>query len=317
MRFDERDSVFAREEIFPGMKEYDSYYASHPELKEIDDKIRSLPGFGSNIPPEDKGMILSPIKMMYKIGSPDSVDGKPSDQIIKMSPEKAVLKIKAYAKLLGADLTGVSKMKEEFIYSHRGRIKYPDEKWGDEISNSHEFAISMGFGMDVDLIKTSPAHAESIGTMTAYLRSAVTSVILAEYIRSLGYPARAHHFRNYQVMLVPLAIEAGLGELGRCGFIISRKFGNCFRLSAVSTDLPLICDEPVDIGVQEFCEMCKLCADSCPTKAIPFGEKVESRGAVKWKINETKCITFWNAIGTDCGICIGSCPWSLKDSWYH
>jgi len=227
-------------------------------------------------------------------------------------------KIKAYARLLGADLVGISKLNAAFIYSHRGRKSYPNsESRGLPINLDHQYAISLGFAENNTLIKSAPYVSEMVETGNAYLRSAVVSVVLADYIRKLGYPARANHFRNYQVLPVPLAVEAGLGELGRCGFLVTREFGNCLRLSTVTTDLPLFCDEPVDIGMQDFCRMCRLCAEACPSGAIPKGAKIESRGYRRWMLDEVKCITYWHKVGTDCGVCIGSCPWSLPDKWWH
>ena len=53
-----------------------------------------------------------------------------------------------------------------------------------------------------------------------------------------------------------MAVDAGLGELGRNGQLITRDFGSSVRISKVFTDLPLIPDRPVDLGVQRFCEQC-------------------------------------------------------------
>ena len=84
---------------------------------------------------------------------------------------------------------------------------------------------------------------------------------MARTIRGLGYPARAHIAgSNYQIMLPPVAQDAGLGELGRNGYLISSRFGARFRLGAVTTDLPLVPDSPVTLGVQEFCAACRKCA---------------------------------------------------------
>ncbi len=299
------------------MRQFDEYYGLHPELKEIDDYIRSLPGPGSSMHEADQAMFFSPAKLMYRLGAPDVVEGKPAEKTVKITPERAAEKIKNYAGWLGADLVNFSEMHPAYAYSRHGRIKYESEPWGKPVEISHKYAISLGFAMDPKRIYTGPRYSEMIETGSVYLKSAVISVVLADYIRSLGYPARAHHFRNYQVLPVPLAVEAGMGELARCGFLLTKEFGNCLRLATVTTDLPAACDRPIDIGVQDFCEMCRLCAEACPSGAIPKGGKTPVRGVDKWQLDAVKCISFWNKIGTDCGMCIGSCPWTQPDSWYH
>jgi reductive dehalogenase len=263
-------------------------------------------------------MVASIFNTLLKMGAPDFVDGNPVVEKVKISPEPAVVKVKNLARLLGADLIGISEMKSEYAFSHRGRQKYPDEEpWGMPIEVDHHYAISLGFKEDYNMIATGPQSSEMIESSAVYLKSAVVSVALAEYIRELGYPARAHHFRNYQVLPVPLAVEAGLGELGRCGFLVTRKYGNCIRLSTVTTDLPLVTDNPIDIGMQDFCEHCKLCAEACPSGAISKDDKIVVRGAKKWGIDDVKCYEFWNKVGTDCGVCIGSCPWTEPDNFLH
>ena len=317
-QFDERDNVFSRRDLIEGESDFTEYYDRHPELLEIDREFRAAGDFGKGVPPLDFAMFGAASWLMTGIGKPEIVDGKSADKNAKASPERFTEKIKAYSRLLGADLVGISELKSPFIYSHRGRKSYPEkEPYGSPINLTHKYAISLGFRENTDLINTAPFHSEMIETGKVYLQSAIVSVAIARYIRLLGYPARAHHFRNYQVLPVPLAVEAGLGELGRCGFLITREFGNCLRLSTVTTDLPLICDNPIDFGIQDFCRMCKLCAEACPSGAIPEGGKTEVRGYRKWQLDDVKCITQWHRMGTDCGMCIGSCPWSLPNKWWH
>ena len=57
----------------------------------------------------------------------------------------------------------------------------------------------------------------------------------------------------------------------------------------ILTDLPLVADEPVDIGVEDFCKICRKCANTCPTNSIPFGDKVVFNGIEKYKINWLTC----------------------------
>jgi epoxyqueuosine reductase QueG len=118
--------------------------------------------------------------------------------------------------------------------------------------------------------------------------------------------------------MVPLAIDAGLGELGRFGYLIADRFGPRVRLFAVQTDMPLIPDKPVDLGAQKFCEACLKCAESCPSKSIPQDrEKTVVRGIERWKLSEETCFEYWGKIGTDCCVCMAICPYSRPYRGIH
>ena len=171
--------------------------------------------------------------------------------------------------------------------------------------------------MSRELLSGAPYFSTLLASSQAYAKSAWTAVQLAAYIRQMGYEARAHHFSNYQVLAVPVAVDCGLGELSRAGYLITKEFGLGVRLSIVTTDMPLAQDPPADIGVQSFCAQCKICADQCPSGAIPKGEKILHNGVMKWKLDEEKCYAYWHVNGTDCGICMTVCPWTKPTTKIH
>jgi reductive dehalogenase len=114
-----------------------------------------------------------------------------------------------------------------------------------------------------------------------------------------------------------LAVDAGLGEIGRLGYLITKKYGPRVRLSLVTTDLPLLQDKPVDIGVEDFCKICKKCAVCCPSKSISQDEMTVTNGLVRWKLNAQSCFEYWGKVGTDCNVCMNVCPWSHADTLPH
>jgi reductive dehalogenase len=175
----------------------------------------------------------------------------------------------------------------------------------------------MGFEMDYRLIQSAPDFPVLLATAKGYAMGAWVAVQLAAYIRSLGYSARAHHLRNYQVLCVPVAVDCGLGELSRAGFLLTKELGLGLRLGVVTTDMPLAHDPPVDIGVQSFCEVCKVCAEACPIAAIPYGDKEEVNGTLRWKLDAERCYRYWHAAGTDCALCMTACPWTQRRNWFH
>ena len=101
---------------------------------------------------------------------------------------------------------------------------------------------------------------------------------------------------------------AGLGQLGKHGQMINRSYGSSFRLSAVSTNLPLIADAPDEFGSDDFCTSCKVCSQACPPGAI-YDVKQMVRGVEKWYVDFDKCIPYFGE-ALDCGICIAKCPHS-------
>ncbi len=323
-RWDERDILFARKDLFQYIgvdtPEYTAYYAAHPEHLAFDSKIGLLPELGKTAG-HDLAMFEAQFAAIRYLGPEAAVDGQPSPQRIEFGPERAAHKIKALARLLGADLVKIGPLRQEWAYSHVGRSRgnaagYPRRGAPIDLRH-HSNAIALGVRMDHDLIQTAPDFPVLLATAQGYALGAWVSVQLAEYIRRLGYSARAHHLTNYQVLCVPVGVDCGLGELSRAGYLLTQELGPGLRLSVVTTDLPLAHDGPVDIGVQSFCETCKICAEECPIGAIPTGGKTESNGIRKWKLDEEKCYRYWHAVGTDCARCMAACPWTRPRTRFH
>jgi reductive dehalogenase len=316
-RFDERDAIFSREEYHPGTEKHERYYAVRPEFKEIDDKMRELPELL-----EPGGRYYDPIRsrrcsevfdMITELGS--QVDGEVNPIAADVDPVNATRSMKDLTLQLGADEVGIALLNRAYIYTHVGRGPEP---WGSPIDNSHKFAIAFDIEMSYTMVEQAPRLAITEETAQKYLRAAEISISLAEYIRKMGYPARAHIAgSNYQIILPPVAYEAGLGELGRHGYLISQRFGARIRLGAVTTDLPLIADKPITFGVQDFCEKCLKCATLCPSASIPKAGKTVVRGVEKWQLDAESCLHYWRKIGTDCGLCMKVCPFSHPGSFVH
>lgn len=216
---------------------------------------------------------------------------------------------------------GICELKPYHVYSHRAqKVDTIEGNWGKPIDLKHKYAISIVFPMNRDLISCSPSYADEAEIGFAYQKAALLCCQLASFIRECGYSAMGHHHRRDYVIHVPIAIEAGLGELGRNGYLVTPEHGPCVRITTVTTDMPLIPDKPVDYGIDRFCEICKKCAHNCPSRSIPLGEKVEVRGFKKWQLDQDKCFKFWLSKPEKwfgCSNCMKSCPWNKKDTWYH
>lgn len=316
-KVDERDTMFARMDYKPGDTMYERYYEMRPELKNIDDRIRKMPVLfeegGKYYDKEKSRQIISMFDT--EESNINKVDGKTASTKAEEDPEMMTGKIKRFAYELGAREVGITRLDPMLVYSHVGR---GPEEWGKEIINNHKYAILFTVEMDHDMVEEAPKPDITVETARRYLDCQSISIKLAGHIRSLGWPARAHvSGSNYQVMLPPLARDAGLGEIGRIGYLISPRFGARVRIGAVTTDLPLQTDKPIEFGVQDFCEKCKKCAVNCPSGAITSGSKTKVRGVEKWQLNIENCYKYWRIVGSDCGLCMKVCPFSHPDNIAH
>jgi reductive dehalogenase len=216
---------------------------------------------------------------------------------------------------VGAADVGVAKLDRMWLYS-ANRIGEPYQ-----IPQSIKYAIVALIEMDYDAIATSPAFPASIATAVGYSKMAFIEIILTAFIRKLGYTAIP--CGNDLTLSVPLAIDAGLGQYGRHGLLITKEFGSRVRIAKVLTDMPLNIDQlDYDFckSVIRFCEDCEKCAEHCPNQCIPFGKertwngetKSNNPGILKWYVNVESCYGFWIENGSDCSNCIRSCPYNKK-----
>ncbi len=330
-RFDERMHVFARNRALPlGSEQYTQFYVDHPELEQYDADRREKGGPLGKIGRIDRphegpnvAATLASLSIPFNLSTPEIV--KPhshpllNGKRIHISPEEATTRIKGYATNIGADLVGIAEINPFWVYSHRGEIFHENwEDWGREIPTDHKYAVVVAEEMSQDMIGPSPHTPSVMESMKNYAKGAYISTQLAAFIANLGYEATANHLRHYTAILPPLAVDAGLGEVGRLGYLMTKEFGPRIRLSAVTTNLPLIPDQPVDIGVEDFCKFCNKCATCCPSQSIPTDdEPKEYNGILKWKLDDETCFGYWAKAGTDCCICMKVCPWSHARTFPH
>jgi ferredoxin len=316
-RVDERTTMFAREEYEPGTGEYEQYYRDHPEHKKFDDRLRELPPLmtpGGRFYDADKAEAIQ--KTFRAIAAMTTkVDGEVSPERTEVDPSEMTRRIKTKLLQMGADEVGVARLNPALVYSHVGRGPEP---WGKPIELDHRYAVIYTLEMAYDRVESAPDIPITEESARQYLRAANISIEVADWIRRQGWPARAHiSDSNYQVMLPAVAHDAGLGEISRMGYLISRRFGPRVRLGGITTDLPLAADKPVAFGVQDFCRRCSKCAVNCPSQAIPFGAEMNVRGVLKWPLDVGRCIWYWRVAGTDCGLCMRGCPYSHPPTLVH
>jgi len=233
--------------------------------------------------------------------------------------------IKKIAKWFGADLVGIAPLNRTWVYSHWGDHSVKLGLGGDvgdplELPEYFTNVIVMAIEMDYQHIRRSPAVESA--TDIAYSKMGFVAPSVARFIQEVGYHAMPSG--NDTSLSIPMAVDAGLGELGRSGILITEKYGSRVRLCKVFTDLPLVHDKPVDLGVQAFCEKCEKCAKNCPGQALKHGERTAEHNNIsnnvnilKWPINAERCIRWWAKNRAHCAVCIRVCPFNKPDTAFH
>ena len=174
----------------------------------------------------------------------------------------------------------------------------------------YKFGIVLLKGMKYEEIMKAPAKEAGIETTKTYMILGETTVRMGEHVREIGHNAMIHHPRGDEqnrcdLMYVPHAISAGLGEHGRNGILINYDYGPRVRLGMVSTDLELVTDIPNEKGIARFCDYCMKCYNNCPMHALPL-KKAVTRSQEKFTIDAELCSQFFEK--TDgCSICIRDC----------
>ncbi|GAB4526243.1 MAG: hypothetical protein Kow0063_00280 [Anaerolineae bacterium] len=316
-RVDERDIMFARARLTPGSPEYNAYYAMRPENQAGDDKTRALPGLLSPKASKARPLAFASARASFSLTEAlrEEVDGPVGPDRMEYPPEQMTAYIKGLARYYGAYRAGIAELQPYHIYSHVGR---GSGTYGDPITLDHRYAIAFTVEMDHPMVQAAPEAPVVMESARQYVEAARVALQLGYLIRRLGYAARAHIDGNYRVIAPLVARDAGLGEIGRMGLLMTPELGPRVRLGVVTTDLPLIPSQRADdLSVIDFCRICQKCATNCPSRSIPFGDRQEIDGVLRWRIDSETCFRYWNLIGTDCGRCMAVCPYSHPNNPPH
>ncbi len=314
----EADTVFARVQFDPEFQYYQQTEFSGAELMISKD----IPGYSLF----EHELVVAAWKLYdsrHSIQRPGiglDPDGSEAGEKKVTDSQELTQMVKKAARFFGADLVGIAPLNRDWLFSVNRRGEPYD------VPETMEYVIVMAVEMDYDAIATSPAFASSVAVGLGYSSMAFIELELAAFIQRLGYSAKTSG--NDVSLSVPQAIDAGLGQYGRHGLLITKKFGPRVRIAKVLTDMPLQRDYP-DEGfcksVIRFCETCEKCATTCPSQSIPYGKEQtwegttisNNPGVKKWFVEVESCYGFWIENGSDCSNCVRSCPYNKKDGIFH
>ena len=238
----------------------------------------------------------------------------PEKAPIPDDPAEVAKHIKSLCHFLDADMVGICEVPDYAWYSH--------DNDGSEITPYHKYAIVLMTDQRFETLEAASGDdwISNSQSQRAYLKGSTMACTVADYIRELGWPARAQTATKSDVLHLPLTLHAGLGELSRIGeLVLNPFFGPRFKTSVVTTDLPMAVDRPIDFGLQDFCSKCLKCAIECLCNAISMGGKIMFNGYEMWKPDVEKCALYrvTNSKGASCGRCMKMCPFNKEGLLAH
>ena len=179
-------------------------------------------------------------------------------------------------------------------------------------------AICLAYEQDFEATQTIPSIDAEIVHSSIYRTQATAGLELGNFIRSLGYHAHVIPDSDATGPMIPMFVEAGLGQLGACGYLLTPHEGNRNRLMMITTDAKVTHDEPIDYGIHAFCQVCQVCVNRCPGRAL-MRDKIWWRGMEKNKLYFKRCRPVM-ARYLGCGVCMKVCPiqkYGMKNVMEH
>lgn len=118
------------------------------------------------------------------------------------------------------------------------------------------------------------------------------------------------------IMEKPLAVQAGIGWMGKNGNVIIPGLGSWVFLGELLLDIPLDYDTQIE---SNHCGNCRRCIEACPTDAIVQNSVIDANRCISYWTIESKQETFPESITNNlngwlfgCDICQEVCPWNIK-----
>ena len=251
--YDERQILFSRMKLTKGSKEYHEFYENHQTYQKKDDAQRSKSFHQSLRKDEHFKRLFFPlidnnaqyIRQLFELAEHHPVN---RDRV----PLKGTFSqnIKEIVKYFGATDVGIARLKDDSYYLHQGGVssKLGLNTYGKKVIPRYQTAIVYTVEMDKAFINRAPRFEELLATEQAYAKVAQIGSRVTMYLKDLGYQAMFNNSEYYLAPMVPLAYDAGLGEIGMANHIITKKHGNRVRLGAVFTTLVVDYDHPIDFG---------------------------------------------------------------------
>ncbi|HET6509951.1 MAG TPA: 4Fe-4S dicluster domain-containing protein [Baekduia sp.] len=154
--------------------------------------------------------------------------------------------------------------------------------------------------------QTAPSSKAERAAFRSYGELFPKVAALVEYLKGLGYETRSTDAFSLEGIAIHYGVQAGLGQLGLNGQLLTRVSGSRSRIALITTKAPIRHGAPVDHGIPALCDACQLCVRRCPPGAIPKTRR-DKRGVLKAAIKPERCFPIL-AQTHGCAVCIKVCP---------
>ena len=215
--------------------------------------------------------------------------------------------IKAKARELGFVEVGITAFDHRYTFqSKKNSTTY------------YEHFVALAYEQDFEPTQTIPSVDAEIVHSSTYRTEGAAALELGNYIRGLGYHAQVMGSGDSAGPYIPMHVAAGVGQLGACGYLLTPHVGSRCRLVGLTTDAKVTYDQPVDYGIHAFCQVCQVCVNRCPGRAL-MRDKIWWRGIEKNKLYFKRCRPVM-ARYLGCGICMKVCPiqkYGLQNTMEH
>jgi len=235
---------------------------------------------------------------------------------------RATADIEPTAEPTGEDLSDAIKEKARELGFIEVGITYFDHRYTFSSKKDHTTyypnIICLAYEQDFEPTQTIPSVDAEIVHSSTYRTEGAAALELGNFIRSHGYHAQVTGSGDSPGPYIPMFVEAGLGQLGACGYLLTPHVGNRCRLVSVTTDANVTHDKPIDYGMHAFCQVCQVCVNRCPGRAL-MRDKIWWRGLEKNKLYFKRCRPVM-ARYLGCGICMKTCPvqkYGMKNVMEH
>ncbi len=259
-----------------------------PNGQEVPFSLKNIPIVGTNL----SSCIHQGIKALK------SIRGNPEPGQHYIGDDK-LAEFEKLAKTHGIGAIGYTKLPAHLIFKDRAVL--------------YDTAIVLIMEMDKKAITKAPSVETFKMVMSTYDNLGKTTNLLTANLRKIGFQAQASHPLGGLVLYPPLAVEAGMGWIGRHGLLITPQFGPRQRIAAIFVNinnLP-ISKSNEHLWIGEFCSRCGKCMRACPSNAILERPVVHESGR-KTHIIREKCLPLF-VKQQGCTICIKECAFNQSN----
>ncbi|MFW9970231.1 MAG: [Fe-S]-binding protein [Candidatus Odinarchaeota archaeon] len=218
----------------------------------------------------------------------------PKNPISTITPQ-GLQKFEEYAKSLGVDKIGYTKLTPELILENQELL------YGNMIVLIKE--------MDKKLIDIAPHKKTMVMIMKTYFQMGKQVNKLSRFLRKKGFSVHAGPALAGLSLYPVLGKTANLGAIGRHGLLITPEFGPRQRIAVIYTNiknLPFAKSNSYE-WISEFCQKCVRCMEACPTKAI-YDTPIQKAHGRLTHVDVEQCAKGFLYYG--CSICIKECTFN-------